>query len=142
MKIYFAGSIRAGRDDILYYSQIINYLKKYGDVLTEHIGSPDLSEDGEKKPVRFIYRRDMNWIKGADILIADVTQPSVGVGYEVRYAEELGKPVLCLYRIDGAKKVSGMIEGNINITLKRYKSLKSIDKVLKQFFDNLYNVKP
>ena len=37
IKIYFAGSIRGGREDKILYSQIIENLKKYGTVLTEHI---------------------------------------------------------------------------------------------------------
>ena len=47
MKIYFAGSIRGGRDDKELYSQIIKLLSDYGTVLTEHIGSNGLSVMGE-----------------------------------------------------------------------------------------------
>lgn len=39
MKIYFAGSIRGGRKDAGLYKKIIDYLGKYGEVLTEHIGN-------------------------------------------------------------------------------------------------------
>ena len=39
MKIYFAGSIRGGRKDVLIYNNIINYLLTKGEVLTEHIGN-------------------------------------------------------------------------------------------------------
>jgi hypothetical protein len=37
MKIYFAGSIRGGREDAALYLEIIEYLKTFGEVLTEHI---------------------------------------------------------------------------------------------------------
>ena len=47
MKIYFAGSIRGGRDDADRYYDIINHLKKYGDVLTEHVGNDALTCSGE-----------------------------------------------------------------------------------------------
>ena len=43
MKIYFAGSIRGGRNDKELYSQIIRHIQKYGEVLTEHIGNEFLS---------------------------------------------------------------------------------------------------
>lgn len=46
-KIYFAGSIRAGRNDVQLYSKIVGILKKYGTVLTEHVGDPNLTESGE-----------------------------------------------------------------------------------------------
>ena len=42
--IYFCGSIRAGRDDAALYKRIIDQLKDYGEVLTEHIGDPNLME--------------------------------------------------------------------------------------------------
>lgn len=45
--IYFAGSIRAGRKDAALYARIVAVLKKYGTVLTEHVGDPNLTERGE-----------------------------------------------------------------------------------------------
>ena len=42
MKIYFAGSIRGGRDDAEIYYQIIEFLREYGEILTEHVGKKDL----------------------------------------------------------------------------------------------------
>ena len=47
-KIYFAGSIRAGRNDAELYSNIVKILKRYGTVLTEHVGNPNMKETGEK----------------------------------------------------------------------------------------------
>lgn len=38
MKIYFAGSIRGGRDDASIYARLIEELKTHGEVLTEHVG--------------------------------------------------------------------------------------------------------
>jgi 2'-deoxynucleoside 5'-phosphate N-hydrolase len=46
-KIYFAGSIRGGRDDVNLYFEIIDYLKSFGEVLTEHVGDNSLSSNGE-----------------------------------------------------------------------------------------------
>jgi len=109
MKIYFAGSIRGGRDDAVLYRQIIallmeygdvlTELMEYGDVLTEHVGDASLTSTGEDGPSdEVIYERDMAWLAEADVVIAEVTTPSHGVGYEVARAEALGKPVLCLHR--------------------------------------------
>lgn len=36
-EIYFAASIRGGRDDVALYSELIKHLGKYGKVLTEHL---------------------------------------------------------------------------------------------------------
>ena len=60
MKIYFAGSIRAGREDQEIYYQLIQGLQVHGPVLTEHVGDPDLTELGDDGPSdRMIYQRDM-----------------------------------------------------------------------------------
>ena len=42
LKIYFAGSIRAGRNDVPLYVRIVEVLKTYGTVLTEHVADPSL----------------------------------------------------------------------------------------------------
>ena len=47
LKIYFCGSIRAGRVDAHLYARLIEELKKYGTVLTEHVGDLNLLEKGE-----------------------------------------------------------------------------------------------
>jgi nucleoside 2-deoxyribosyltransferase len=57
-----------------------------------------------------VYERDIHWINACDAMIAEVSTPSHGVGYELAYALGLGKPVLVCYR-DGAT-VSKMITGN------------------------------
>ena len=47
MKIYFAGSIRGGRNDKEIYLKLIQHLSNYGEVLTEHVGDQKLPETGE-----------------------------------------------------------------------------------------------
>ena len=47
LKIYFCGSIRAGRDDAPLYVRIIDHLKTYGTVLTEHVGNPNVVKNGQ-----------------------------------------------------------------------------------------------
>lgn len=42
--IYFCGSIRGGRDDAALYRRIIDQLKQYGEVLTEHVGEANILE--------------------------------------------------------------------------------------------------
>ena len=49
MKIYFAGSIRGGRDEEENYLKIIKHLAKYGDVLTEHVGLKDIEKNEQNR---------------------------------------------------------------------------------------------
>jgi nucleoside 2-deoxyribosyltransferase len=135
MKIYFAGSIRGGRDDAALYHRIITLLSEYGQVLTEHVGSQDLPPAGEKNlPDGDIYARDMAWLTEADVLVAEVSTPSHGVGYEIGQAEALGKPVLCLYRRGSERRLSAMLAGNPKLQCATYESLEELEYALECFF--------
>jgi nucleoside 2-deoxyribosyltransferase len=136
MKIYFAGSIRGGREDKEVYLQIINSLAKYGQVLTEHIGNNDLSVLGEEKPEGYIYERDLAWLNEADVVVAEITMPSLGVGYELGKIDGQ-KPILCLYREQAGRKVSTMIVGNKNILTKEYKDISNVEEIFKDFFQKI-----
>ena len=46
MKVYFAGSIRAGRVDVAVCDSMISYLRSLGEVLTEFVSVQDLSAEG------------------------------------------------------------------------------------------------
>jgi len=80
MKIYFSGSIRGGRQDADLYKRLIDELKRHGTVLTEHIGSHTIDHS---KTDRHIHDEDMAWLRESDIVIAEVSTPSLGVGYEI-----------------------------------------------------------
>jgi hypothetical protein len=132
MKIYFAGSIRGGRQDQGLYEQIITLLAKYGSVLTEHVSDKNLTVSGENLMSDFIYRRDMDWLKESDILVAEVTQPSLGVGYEIAQAEIMGKKMLCIHR--NGDRLSAMIGGNRNLVRKSYVNVSDLDDIFEDFF--------
>lgn len=137
MQIYFAGSIRCGRDDQNIYTQIIEQLKRFGTVLTEHIGNKDLTRNGEPLPEATIYERDLKWLLSADVVVADVTTPSLGVGYEIGKAEDAKKPILCLWREDETRRPSAMLIGNPNISFQKYSSIEDINDILVDFFDSV-----
>lgn len=135
MKIYFAGAIRGGREDKALYLQLIQYLSQYGEILTEHIGDVNLTEAGEIEPSdTWIYQRDMDWLKAADVLVAEVTTPSLGVGYEIASAENLQKKILCLYRIQPNKRLSAMISGSEKVNVVKYETLAEAFTQIDNFF--------
>ncbi|MBQ9009362.1 MAG: nucleoside 2-deoxyribosyltransferase [Clostridia bacterium] len=116
MKIYFAGSIRGGREDRELYSRLIAYMSTGHRVLTEHIGHPVLEESGSDGD---IYRQDTAWLRECDLVIAECTRPSLGVGYELAYAERYGKPVHILYNTERTR-LSAMLTGNPAFYLHPY----------------------
>ena len=111
-KVYFAGSIRGGRTDAAFYRRMIELIKTTDTVLTEHIGDLSLSslEQGEDHDAQ-IYLQDTGWLQECDLVIAECTCPSLGVGYEMAYAEKLSKPVYIFYDSKKAN-LSAMLAGD------------------------------
>ena len=102
---------------------MIGHLKKYGEVLTEHIGERSLTAKGERDvSEEFIHNRDMNWMLEADVIIAEVTSPSLGVGYELGRAVMDKKFILCLYKPQKERGLSAMVRGCKGIETKDYKT--------------------
>lgn len=143
MKIYFCGSISGGRDNSDIYYDIVKHLKTYGQVLTEHVANSgkDLSRTFPDKDVglsdKEIHDRDVIWLEHCDIVVAEVTTPSLGVGYEIATARYLGKKILCLFRDVTGCKLSAMIEGGKDddaFLVERYstieQALEKIDGVI------------
>ena len=132
-KVYFAGSIRGGRADAELYSQLIAHMKKTAVVLTEHIGDLSLSLLEDQCHDKEIYQQDTAWLRECDLVIAECTNPSLGVGYELAYAQNLGKPCHILYR-RSQTSMSAMISGADYFVLHPYTSpsqaLAIIDEIL------------
>ena len=112
LKIYFAASIRGGRSDAGLYAELIGFMQETDTVLTEHIGTSRISLEEQEIPVeQYIYERDIAWLRECDVLIAECTCPSLGVGYELAFAEKLGKPCYVFYRPEEAH-LSAMLKGD------------------------------
>ncbi|HNT25295.1 MAG TPA: nucleoside 2-deoxyribosyltransferase [Anaerolineales bacterium] len=111
MNIYFACSITGGRQDEAVYQELVAALLADGhQVPTALLAGSDVVALEHITAADDIYRRDTEWIRGCDLLVAEISTPSHGVGYEIGYALGLGKPVLCLHR--QGVKISKMITGN------------------------------
>jgi nucleoside 2-deoxyribosyltransferase len=143
VKIYFAGSIRAGRGDQDLYRQLIKGLESYGRVLTEHVGDPSLTQWGDDGPSdQRIYERDMDWLTEADLVVAEVSTPSLGVGYELGRAASLGKPSLCLYREQEGRRLSAMISGNPHLVVVHYQTVAEALSHIHSFLHRLQHKEP
>lgn len=140
MRIYFAGSIRAGRDDVPVYEEIIRHLKQHGTVLTEHVGDYRLSVHGQSDLTdTFIHDRDVAWLLSSDVVVAEVTVPSLGVGYEIGTAVQRGIPTIALYRGVPAQ-LSAMISGSKGVQCLPYENvpdvLATLDRALVEFAEH------
>lgn len=123
MKIYFACSITGGRAYEAVYQSITRALLDAGiEVPTAHLAETGVVNEEKVIQPRAVYERDVAWMRSADALIAEVSVPSHGVGYEIGFALNLGKSVLCLH--EQGRAVSKMITGNPhpNLTVRTYRT--------------------
>lgn len=127
MNIYFSGSIRGGQQDTKLYKELIEFLKQFGNVLTEHIGCQNQETNLSDQQ---IHDRDLQWVFESDIIIAEVTTPSLGVGYEIGRAIEMNKPIICLYRSIDGKSTSAMIRGCSNLKCFEYNEISEAKLIL------------
>ncbi|HWW62341.1 MAG TPA: nucleoside 2-deoxyribosyltransferase [Thermoanaerobaculia bacterium] len=115
--IYFSGSISGGRGDVAQYRRIIDVLEADGHrVLAGSVAAEDIGDGGDPLAAPAIFARDMAWIEEADVLVAEVSTPSTGVGYEIaaaRYRYDI--PVICLWRPLRSKRCSAMVAGDTAI---------------------------
>jgi len=134
MKIYFSGSISGGRAYEAIYQHLVARLQAQGhDVLSAHVADPVALEREKDLPPREVFERDVKWVEACEAMIAEVSTPSLGVGYEYGLAVQLGRPVLCVYR--SGLRMSKMITGNPapNLTAATYSSEAELDELLDSF---------
>jgi len=111
MNVYFSCSITGGRQDQSVYADIVDHLLRLGhEVPTASLADPSVMAEEQVIHPLTVYERDVAWVEGCDALVAEVSTPSHGVGYEIALALSLGKPVLCLYQT--GRRVSKMLTGN------------------------------
>jgi nucleoside 2-deoxyribosyltransferase len=134
MNIYFACSITGGREFEPIYRTITSAMIADGhEVPTAHLAETGIKIlEGQVSP-REVYERDVAWIRACDALVAEVSTPSHGVGYEVSYALSLQKPVLCVYR--EGQPVSKMLSGNSQPTIlvKSYRNAEEAIDLIRVF---------
>jgi nucleoside 2-deoxyribosyltransferase len=138
MNIYFACSITGGRTYEAVYQAITRALLADGvQVPTAHLAESGVVHEEKIILPGTVYARDTAWMKSADALIAEVSLPSHGVGYEIGFTLNLGKPVLCLY--EQGQLVSKMITGNPdpNLTVYAYQTAEEAAKRAVDFAHSL-----
>jgi nucleoside 2-deoxyribosyltransferase len=135
MNIYFACSITGGREFESVYQAMVRALTEAAhEVPTAHLAESGIPALEAQIPASEVYARDVTWIRNCDVLIAEVSVPSHGVGYEIGFALGLGKRVLALHRED--RRVSKMITGNPDPNLE-ISSYCSVEEALQQIFEFL-----
>ena len=126
MKIYISGSIYGGLDKIEIYQILLESLSKYGEVLNPEVADPNTILKEVNQSDEDIYQVLEEKLKLADILFAEVSVKSLGVGYELGYADKMGKKIIAIYDKNFSPKVTTMIRGNKRIKLIPYEDINDI----------------
>ncbi len=138
MNIYFSCSITGGRQDQDIYQKIVDHLVNAGhEIPTAHLSRAEIMEDERVISPLEVYKRDVNWVNQCDLVIAEVSTPSHGVGYEIALALLQDKPVFCCY--EQGRTVSKMILGNDlpTISVYAYSSEEELLIRIDQYIKNL-----
>ena len=117
MTIYLACTVRGDRGGVLAGRAICERLQRHGhDVLTTHLLADNVDTAESQITERQVFRRDLEWLTSCDVLVAEASGSSYGVGFEVGYvlgrAEATGQRVILLYDTARRDKVSRLITGN------------------------------
>lgn len=124
--IYFSGSISGGREDVGTYRRFVSAMEEAGHrVFAGLVTSSHISADGEALSATAIFDRDVAWIEevanAGGVLVAEVSRPSIGVGYEIALARyRFGIRVIGLYRPAFTRRCSGMVAGDSGIEVIEY----------------------
>jgi 2'-deoxynucleoside 5'-phosphate N-hydrolase len=141
MNIYFSCSITGGRKDQPVYQFLVDAMLEDGHTVpTAHLSDANIHILENKATPEDVYRRDVEWVRNCDVLVAEVSTPSHGVGYEIALAESLGKPVFCCY--ESSRRISKMISGNPSSTFKvqAYQSPDEAIRNMRKFLKDMQDV--
>lgn len=137
MIIYCAGPIKGDITFQKFYWEVINFVEAEGHtplagLNTDNSASNPLTE-------KQIYKRDLKWIDGSKIMIAEISGPSLGVGFEIAYALFQKKiPVLALVN-NSVEKVSAMITGcdsNL-LSIAKYRNEEELKEIIRVYINEL-----
>ena len=117
MTIYLACTVRGDRGGVLAGRAICERLEHHGHhVQTRHLLADDVEAAESTITEGEVFRRDMEWLTTCDVLVAEASGSSYGVGFEVGYvlgrAHASGQRVVLLYDAARRDKVSRLITGN------------------------------
>jgi 2'-deoxynucleoside 5'-phosphate N-hydrolase len=116
MRIYLGVTVRGDRSAVDAARYVARRLEERGhDILTAHLLLDDVEGVEQSRSDREIYLRDMAWVESCDVLVAEASGSSYGVGFEVGYllgrAPQTGQRAIVMYRRDRHSVISRLITG-------------------------------
>ena len=137
MRIYLACTIHSDHNTVSAARHIHDCLVRLGhEVLTAHLLRDDVESVESRLRDDDVFTRDLEWLTHADVVVAEASGSSYGVGFEVGFvlgrAAQTGQRVLVLYQAARRGQVSRLISGlsDPRASVLAYESLSDIDAFL------------
>ena len=136
MNVYLACTVRGDRGALDSTRAIAACIEGSGHtLLTAHLLADGVDQAEAQLTEGDVYDRDMQWLARADVLIAEASGSSFGVGFEVGYSLGVGRRVLLLYDAGRRGQVSRLIVGNTHprCTTHGYTGREDLHAVVEDF---------
>ena len=135
-RVFFSCSMRGGYERVAQEElrKIPDIIEALGmEVISRHQTNENFMENESQLTDKEIHDRDYGWLKEADLVIAEITNPSLGVGAEIADAVNLGIPVLCVYKREYEHQMSAYICGKTGVVCRAYKDLEELREIIREF---------
>ena len=134
MRIYLACTVRGDRGGVEAGRAICQRLQAHGhEVLTTHLLADNVEQAESQLTEEAVYRRDIEWLTSCDVLVAEASGSSYGVGFEVGYvigrAPATGQRVMLLYDVARRHAISRLVTGNADAVCTTF-GYRSIDELV------------
>jgi hypothetical protein len=125
VNIYLACTVRGDRGAVAVARALADAFEAMGHtVLTRHLLEDGVESAESALTERAVFERDMAWLSAADLLVAEASGSSYGVGFEVGYvlgrSDLTGQRVLLVYEAGRVALVSRLISGNVHPSCTTY----------------------
>lgn len=132
IKVVFIASLYEKEIHQFHYLSIIQLLKSLGHtVLHTHITQFDIGQirQSEQSNQRF-HKTVFQALKSADIMVAEITRQSLGVGYIIAEALKARKPVLALTNAAESSPLAAFLEEHDMLTVHHYTKVRELEEEL------------
>jgi hypothetical protein len=141
LRIYLACTVRGDRGGVAAGRAICERLTEQGHVvLTTHLLSEDVDAAESLLTEEQVFQRDLDWLSACDVLVAEASGSSYGVGFEVGYvlgrASTSGQRVVLVYNLARRHAISRLITGNRDAACTTF-GYASLDE-LRAFIDRTF----
>jgi nucleoside 2-deoxyribosyltransferase len=102
-------------------------------LISKHQTDENFVENESTLTEKRIHDRDYQWLQEADLVIAEITNPSLGVGAEIADAVNLGIPVLCVYKKEYEHRTSSYIRGKAGVVCRAYSDYDELRDIIREF---------